>query len=63
MKKYPSSGSPFLTKLHRFAVNTLVGLTLFGCGILSLQIYSFMTEVRPELEQQKIAEELDQQKQ
>jgi len=63
MKKYPKSSSQLATKAHRFAVNSLVGLTAIGLGILSIQVYHFMTAVRPELEQQRIAQQNDQQNQ
>ena len=61
MKRYPNA-SQLVAKAHRFAVNTLIGVTGVGLAVVSIQIYQFLTAVRPELEKQKIAQQTDQER-
>lgn len=50
MQKKRLGGNSILDKLHRGAVYTCIGITLYGTYLLGQRAYNFYTVVRPERE-------------
>jgi hypothetical protein len=50
--------SKLFSKAHKLAVNSLIGLTLFGFGLFSFNVYQYFRYIKPELEiQRKLKEQ------
>lgn len=54
MQKKPLAGSTLLDKLHRGAVYTCLGVTLYGTFLLGIRAYRYYTVVKPEREKNEL---------
>lgn len=54
MRRAPRNSGAILDRLHRGAVWTCIGLTLYGSYLTGMRVYNYFTVIRPMKKQQEL---------
>ncbi|KAJ8942355.1 hypothetical protein NQ314_010084 [Rhamnusium bicolor] len=56
MRKYPINKNVLFDRLHKGSVIICIAVTLYGCSVIGLKYYRYVTEIKPLLKRQQLLE-------